>query len=602
SYTNNLSQHLLANVGLQYQILTGLNLDYKYQYEYQTAQNNTLYDNQSFFSRYYVNLFSQINNSTGVVTYIVPKGGILDRSSDVMKATNFREQLNFNRKFKRYQLSAVFGNEIREVRNTSGTYRTYGYDPEIVTGGITDLKNRYPVITTGDLNNIPGGENLFDETVRRYVSFYGNAALTYRDCYNFTLSARRDASNLFGVNTNQKWTPLWSAGLGWDISKEPFYKFSMLPYLKLRATYGYTGNADPNRSAVITIYSLGNSLSTGLPGARVRQYPNPTLRWEQVAITNIGLDFSLENNRLSGSMEWYWKKGIDLFGNSPVDITTGLNSTSVTKNIAGMKGTGIDIFLNSINTKGKLGWTTGLIFNYNSDKVTKAYLTTTNADRFIEDGNGITAIEGRPVHSLISYKWAGLDPLTGDPQGYVNGVVSKDYNNIISSGTAIGDLQYSGPALPRFFGSLTNSLNWKGLELNINISYKFQYFFKRKPLIYGDLFATDKKSTNDFANRWQNPGDENFTDVPSMQYPANGSRDYFYASSATLVEKGDHVRLEFINLAYQLNLKSKENKRATKMVLYVNANNLGILWRANKRGIDPDYALSDIPQSRAYAI
>ena len=585
TYANTVSNNLLANFGIQYLLGEGFSIDLKYQYEGQQSQTKAINDAQSYEARNLVNLFSEVDPNTGVVNYIVPKGGILNMANSGLKANNIREQVNYSHRWGKHQLVAIAGNETREIHTNGETYTSFGYNPETLSSSSIDLINSYPLYTNGYYYNIPAGANDFEDQLRRYVSFYGNAAYTYNNRYGITVSGRRDASNLFGVNTNQKWTPLWSAGMSWDISKEHFYKSKLLPFLKLRATYGYTGNADPNRSGVVTIYYGTNSYTTNFPQAYIRQFPNPNLRWEKVGIANVGVDFNSRGNRVSGSIDWYQKKGIDLFGAALIDITAGLGQNGLTKNVASMVGKGVDVVINTVNTKGKLIWSTGLIFNYNSDKVTHAYLSSKNAVRYLNDGNGITAIEGRTVHSILSYKWGGLEHNTGNPQGYLNGILSTDYGSITGSGTAISDLVYGGPALPQVFGSLTNSLSWKRLQMTVNISYKFHYFFKKQALIYSDLFGNDKKSSADYVRRWQKPGDELITDVPSMQYPADGNRDYFYANSSALVEKGDHIRLQFITISYTCPLQKASFFPGRNIQVYVNASNLGILWREIKKGL-----------------
>jgi hypothetical protein len=102
--------------------------------------------------------------------------------------------------------------------------------------------------------------------------------------------------------------------------------------------------------------------------------------------------------------------------------------------------------------------------------------------------------------------------------------------------------------------------------------------------------------------RWQNPGDENSTSIPSMVYPALSSRDAFYASSTDLIEKGDHVRLAYISLAYQLDQKQWKALPLKSLKLQLNASNLGIIWRANRKGLDPDYRSDAIPPSRFFSI
>lgn len=602
-YSTTQSTNLIVNIGAQYILWKGFSVDAKYQSELQHGQKRTLNDEQSYTARYYVNLFSQINPVNGLVNYNLPQGGILDITNSDIRVNNYRGQCNYTGKFGKHRLNALAGTEIREIHNTDETYRTYGYSTDLAIGSITDFKNRYPLITTGELSQIPGGENQFTDQLKRYVSFYANAAYSYDNRYTFTMSARRDASNLFGVATNQKWTPLWSAGAGWQISNAGFYRSAFLPYLKLRATYGYTGNADPSRSGVVTVFAFNNSSVTGFPGYRIRQFPNPHLRWEQVAITNFGIDFGTRDNRVSGSVEYYRKNGIDLFANALVDQTAGIASTGVVKNVASIRGSGVDISINTVNTNTTFKWGTSFIFSYNTDYVTQSYLTNTSGIFYINDGSTYAALKGKPVHAVLSLPWAGLEHNTGNPQGYVNGKVSTDYAALTSNSLTVDDLQYNGPGLPQFFGSISNDFSWKGFDLHINLSYKFRYFFKRKPLNYGSLFLNDKTSTSDFGSRWQNPGDEIYTDVPSLIYPLISKRDDFYTQSSAVVEKGDHIRIQFVNCAYNFSFKRKNDAlHGWKMQCFVNGSNLGILWRANKHGLDPDYAVNAIPPSKAFAL
>ncbi|GAB2842630.1 SusC/RagA family TonB-linked outer membrane protein [Ferruginibacter profundus] len=600
--TKSMQDNWVINIGAQYQLGAGLNAEAKYQYEKQQVQTNNLQDANSYNARNLVNSFSQVNALTGKVTYIVPQGGIYDQSVSRIQVFNGRLQLNFNRSFGRHQLSAIAGGEAREIHTQGQSYRTYGYDAVNSSGTGVDYRNTYPTLPNGDYQYIPY-QNDFTNQTKRFISFYANAAYSYSSKYHLTLSGRRDASNLFGAATNNKWTPLWSAGAAWDISRENFYTSSFMPSLKLRATYGYTGNADPKRTAVVTIFNIGTSLNTGFPYAAIQQFPNPTLKWENVAITNIGIDFSSKNNRISGSLEWYHKKATDLFANFPIDITTGLGGPTVVRNVASLKGNGLDVVINSINTKGKVQWNTGLILSTNTDKVTAAYMANPIAASFVNDGDKVTAVQGKPVHALYSYKWGGLDPLTGNPQGYLKDKLSTDYAAITGSGSTFSDLEYNGSAIPQIFGSLFNSFSFKQFQLQVNISYKLRYFFKRRSFSYTGLFTgADKKGSEDYARRWQQPGDEAFTNVPSMLYPAIAARDLLYNSSTIMVEKGDHIRLQFINLAYTLAIKKSKQPAAQYLQFFASASNLGILWRANKKGLDPDYNVTDIPPAINFAL
>ena len=207
---------------------------------------------------------------------------------------------------------------------------------------------------------------------------------------------------------------------------------------------------------------------------------------------------------------------------------------------------------------------------------------------------------GSPLYSLYSFRWAGLDPANGDPRVYLSENKTSDYNQTNSFKEE--DLVYSGRYNPPIFGSLYNTFSWKGLSLSINLVYKFNYYFRRNTISYNSFANEFRRLHADFANRWQNPGDENVTDVPSLAFPLNSARDAFYNNSDILVEKGDHIRLQFINLGYAFenNVLSRIGMRSLQLYLY--AQNLGIIWRSNKKSIDPDYPYVFYPPGRTYSI
>lgn len=596
--TRNSLQNILANVGLQYQLLKGLNADIRYNYQREQQSLNTLHDMQSYYTRNMINDFSQVDYDAGTVNYIVPMGVIQDMSEAVVVSHNARAQLNYNATFHNHSVAAITGAELRQTTASSNTRTIYGYDDDILTTGTVDFRNEYPSVSSGSTAFIPDGVT-FAETLNRYVSLFGNAAYTYREKYTLSASIRKDASNLFGVSTNDKWKPFWSAGAAWNIASENFYSSSLVPVLKLRLTYGYSGTVDQHKSAVTVLTASGNNRYTGFPAAQVTQYANAELRWEKVATANIGLDFAISKQRISGSIEYYRKKGLDLFGPSPVDYTAGLNSNTVVRNIANMQASGIDINLQSKNIDRSFKWQTGLLFSLYTDKTTSYYIPAGSVYR-PGFGTDISPMIDKPLYAILSYKSAGLDPLTGDPQGYLNKTISKDYYAMSVAATATDSLAFSGAATPKFFGAIANSFSWKGFSLSVNITYKLGYYFRKSSIAYDRLFDYGI-GHSDFARRWQQPGDEKITQVPSMLFPAEYGRDDFYLLSEATVVKGDHIRLQFVNLSYDLcqGLFGKSVFRSLQ--LYFNASNLGILWKANSQRVDPEFPDSIVP-TKTYTI
>lgn len=607
-YVNNhtVNNDLLLNLSVKYSILPGLNAELRYQNESGQSNNNNLQNQQCYYTRDLINKFTQI--SSGVLTRPVPLGAILDQNFTSLNVYAWRGQLNVNRNMGLFNLNAFTGMERRENHTTSSSFRNYGYNDNVMTTSPVDYMTWFKSYIDGNSMSIPYKNNYGDIT-NRYISYYANAAVSYANRYTVTASVRKDGSNLFGVEANQKIVPLWSAGFAWTISNEKFFHSGVINYLKLRSSYGYSGNIDNTVSAYTTVSYISSGGINNISYANILTPPNPDLRWEKIGMLNGGLDIGFKNNRISGSLDVYFKRGKDLLGQIPLDPTTGFYSPAVLTstnqfqyrgNGASLKDRGIELVVHTKNIVGKFSWNTDWIFQFNRSEVTYYPLQTTAGSSIVNNGFSPNPIVGKPVYSLYSYKWGGLDPQTGAPQGYVNGKLSKDYSSMIYNST-ISDLQYSGDALPPYFGSLINVFTWHRFSLNTTITWKMGHFFRRNILSYSGLYANSAGAYSaEYARRWQQPGDEKFTQVPAMMYPANSNSDAFYSTSEATIEKADNIRLKDISLSYALDKLTLKTLQLKQLQFYVYANNLGILWKATNAPQDPD-SYADIPVSRTIA-
>jgi len=584
---NRTSQHdLLGNLGLKYMISSAFSAEIRYQYKRAFTEQNNYKNSQTFFARSLINQYTNLKSSSPIVRNPVPLGGILDRRIANLNSNAIRAQLNFNKEIAgQGQIALLAGLEVREAQTSTNSNRTYGYDQNFLSFKNVDYVNTYPSFdNVAGTAVIPNGL-AYGQLLNRFISSYANGSYSLKDKYVISGSVRKDEANIFGVAANAKGAPLWSTGLAWHISKEKFYPFAALPYLKLRATYGYSGNVNPAISALTVLrYSAASSSIFNLPYASLSNAPNPNLRWEKVGMMNLGVDFATKNQRLNGAVEYYSKKSIDLIASQQVDLTTGIGS--IMSNSANIRGSGLDVVLNSVNAKGNVGWQSTLLFSHASFKLTKV-LSRASTSGFVSDGNTILPIVGYNPYEIVSYPWAGLDPLTGDPQGYVNGLPSKDYTALLSA--PLADQVRHGSALPLFFGNLRNTISYKGLSLMFNISYSFDYYVRRPTINYNSLLANGLVNS-DYLKRWQKPGDEAFTQVPSLVYPNNTRRNSFYERAAVTVVKGDHIKLQTVYLDYLFNNRLTKSIGIDNLRWYANVNNLNVmLWKANKVGLDPDY-------------
>lgn len=569
---------LVLKAGINYKITSFLKADVLFQNQHQRVKTTNYNSPDSYYTRNLVNRFTVLNDD-GSLNYRVPdKGGIMENAQYDWNANNVRAQLNFDKKIKEdHQLSAILGAEVRQLKTEGYGSSFYGYRKEV--GGINnglDFATYFPVHPFGT-SKIPSPGGTVYGITNRYISYYTNAGYTYKDLYSITASARRDGANIFGVNTNQKVTPLWSAGLGWNISKEEFFHSELFPYLKLRATYGYSGNVYFG-SAYVTGVSLLSSV-TGLPRITNLTAPNPDLRWEKVRNINFGLDFSLKNKILSGSLEYYIKNGQDLI--QPIELAPSTGFNSFSGNAAETQTTGFDLQLASRNLNGSLTWNTTLLFSTIKNKIISYDVPLSSSSI----GLAVIGVKGKPINSIYSYQWAGLDPENGEPMGYLDGQKSKDYAGIINKFQP-EDLIYNGSATPTVFGNLRNDFSFKDFEISFSIGYKLGYVFRRSStfLNYSDILRYG--GNEDFSSRWQKPGDEKTTSIPSVLLTEDLNKTSFYQYSDVLVEKGDHIRFQDIRFNYNLKRSGRSPIRSLQLFTYLT--NLGIIWRANDRGLDPD--------------
>ncbi|MBA2250385.1 MAG: SusC/RagA family TonB-linked outer membrane protein, partial [Chitinophagaceae bacterium] len=592
---------LIVKAGVKYFFTTFFHGELQWQNEQQQSDARNYHSLQSYYSRNLINQFSVLM-SPGVFCYPLPKGGILDLFNTTLMANNLRGQLSFNKSFARHGFNAIAGAEMREIKTTSYGRTSYGYDDELGTSvSNIDYNSFFPLNPSGSAS-IPSPSGDVFENTNRFLSYYANGVYSLNNKYIFSLSGRKDGANIFGVKTNDKITPLWSAGFLWNTSSEKFYHIGWLPKLSVRASYGYSGNVY-NGSAYLTAQYATSSL-TGAQFANIINPPNPSLKWEKVRILNLGIDFTAARKRISGSLEFYQKEGRDLVESAPLAPSTGF--LNFEGNAASTRTKGFDLTLNTDNLAGKFKWNTTLLLSSLNDKVlsfdkTYSLRTLVGNNPGGAEGAGLIALDGKSLFGLYSYQWAGIDG-SGDPLGIINGKKSKDYLYIVQS-TPLDSLVYNGSARPTFFGSFRNTFSYGNISLSANIVFKLKYFFRKNStsLNYADVIASGGNA--DFSNRWQKPGNEFLTTVPAIVYPSDNNRNDFYKGSSVLVEKADHIRLQDIQLSWDFDKTTVKKLPVQHIQFYIYANNLGLIWKANKSGLDPDYLGSySFPDPKTIAI
>lgn len=575
------------NLGLDYNIHRNLKITASYQFWQNENTRNQLNSVDTYFTRNLINRFSRINPN-GSISRPIPIGDILDIANNSSHSHQIRGLISYNNTWReKHDISFIGGAELKDFQVSSNSNRFYGLDSEIGRTSPVDYISFFnPFHFPLSVTRIPFVQG-FGGSVERFTSVFANAGYTYSNRYLISGSARKDASNIFGVDTNRKGVPLWSAGLGWIISNESFYNSSVLPFLKLRFTQGSNGNVDRTLSAFTTAQIFGNSFLTGRPFARVQNPPNPNLRWEKISISNFALDFEAKNGRLYGSVEYFIKNGTDLIGEEPFPPSTGI--TLFRGNIAESRATGMDLVLNSENIQGRFNWNTSLFLSTINEKVTSYDLKATPSQYLIYSQTGTLTLplEGKPLFAVYALPWAGLNPENGNPRGFLDGEPSENYNAILSA-LSPEEMVFMGPSRPTVFGSLRNDFSYKNFHLSFNIAYRMGYYFRRESIIYGTNRGLGGHL--DYNNRWQQPGDELVTQIPSVPEIGNANRDNIYRFSEHLVERGDHIRLRDIRISYRFKSPERGSKIPFQNAeVFFYADNLGMIWKSTNDPLDPDF-------------
>lgn len=422
---------------------------------------------------------------------------------------------------------------------------------------------------TGFVNDQLSFNNLGAGATQTSASYADRYALTsqmgrlnysYDSRYLFTVTARRDGSSVFGSNTS-KYGVFPSAAIGWNISNEEFMRpIGWLNSLKLRASYGKSGNeAIPVYRTISTdgtVRSSFNGVST--IGIIPSNLGNTYLRWENTVSTNIGIDFSIFNNRISGTIDAYSSHTQDLLLLRNLPIATGYSS--VYDNLGKTANKGIEITINTKNFDNRdFKWETGINFSANKNKIVDLY-----GDKKSDIGN--RWFIGKPINVVYDYKMTGIwqtgeDPSKQDPGSKPGDLKFADLNGD-GKITADSDRVILGQTAPKWMGGITNTFHYKNWNLNIFIQTAQGITKNNTDLTYGD--ETGRRNTPKEIGYWT--ADNKSNTRPALSY--NNTRGYGYASNASF------TRIKDITLSYVFPQRMLDKLHLGSLTLYASGRNL----------------------------
>ncbi len=578
-----------------------LSMEVSGQLQRSTDQQDNLQNKDSYLTRQILNMATTYNTTTKKVVNGIPVGGIYKMASVRGEDYGLRGQFNINKSFKDHHFKVIAGSEIRQSKVTGTQQTLYGYDEDLGSSVVVNPGVAYSTLM-GGTTTLGSQDNLIYRSIRRYLSYYGMLDYGWKNKYFLSGSLRYDDANIVGVDRRNRAQPLWSMGGRWNVSSEPFLQNTYpLNRLSLRATYGVGGNA-PNGGQNYTTVNIGSTDPYSLlPFVSIGSPANPMLGWETTKTANFGLDAGFFNERINLTVDVYKKVTENILYNLPVNATYGANILQV--NAASLKGHGVEAALTAVPVKTpNWRWTTNFNLAFNTNKVTD--------NRFPNNtgsiGGNQMVYNNYPNDYVFAYAWAGLDSV-GQTQLYDS--TGKKLNSLASS-TTKKQMKYMGRSTAPYFGGFTNTVQYKNFTLSARITFYMGYVFRKMDITSSYPSSSSGgltgllNNSQVLAGRWRQAGDEATAKVPGLAKINLNSLEWYKNADINVLD-ASNIRFQQLTLGYSLPQTVINKIKAFKSITAnATVSNLGIIWRANKEGIDPDYAnnsnFTNLPPSVNY--
>lgn len=517
--------------------------------------------------------------------------GELSEMSGKNHSWAIRNQIDYSFSIKQDHLfSLLVANEV-----VSRKFTNFGYTSPIYYGDyrITGIPVFDRDVSYEDM--VSAIQNMFhtSDGQDRSVSFLGSLRYGYKDRYILNFNYRADGADIIG--DSNRFTPLWSVGLRYNLHKEKFFANSVINELSLRASYGFTGNIDRSAYPFSTI-SFGSNMYQGDRFATQLTYPNPSVSWEKKRDRNIGLDMSLFGNRIYLSADYYFNETTDILENLEIPESTGRTEVKANGGVVTNKGVELYANIKWVNNS-NLVFSTSFNMAYNKNVIKKSYYNYASFQEAIKSNpgkGGVINIIGLETGSIYGWKFAGVNPKTGNPQYYLTeegkracGTIFDQWDSYSDSDrqfyeTIIGtpeqgipdvvdfmrnddtkqkslmmsSMQYLGRSNPRFVGGFNTYLRYKNLEFTTSWTFKTGHIvpnfndYQNAPgsgTYSSDLAVSSTNREKRYLYYWQFPGD--VTDIPRF----NSSGNDYWATMCTSANysKGDYLRLTNLSLSYR---------------------------------------------------
>ena len=516
--------------------------------------------------RYVFNSMSYFNPEFGLGEGV---GGRIVRQQDLTTSWTWNNMANYSRRFGDHNVDVMASVEAYKYlfRTMSGQKIGFPF------GGLQEFNS---AATTEALTG--------SSTSTTINSYLGRAKYDFRNKYFIEGTVRWDASSRFAPEN--RWGFFPAVGVSWVLSEEDFIRsIPFINVLKFRASYGRLGNEGlVSRFPYLSTFSTGYD-QLNFPGVYLDQLGNENLRWEKQGNLNIGVDFTLWENRLNGSVDYFDKRSIDLLFSRPLVFSGGI--PSVDYNIGEISNRGVELFLNVTPVRqNNFTWDVSV----NMTKLTNEITKLTDRDTLAPAG-AYRFVVGKSRYEFYLPEWAGVDPQDGSPLWYKDELDAG--GNPTGKKLAVKEYEeatrhWVGTGVPKLTGGFSNRFAYRSFDLSFLFNFSFgskYYDVNYSSLMHGFTAGFGSQMHSDILNRWQRPGD--VTDVPIL----NENNSDIVQNSTRFLFDGDYVRLRNVTLGYNFTPRGRLAGVVRGARLFVQADNY-FTWSKLKKGADPEADIS----------
>lgn len=630
-----------ASANVEYRLIPSLKVGMQFSYGVSNFEEKVYFGEKSWYA---ANLKREYAPGTANFGYIaansgMPVGGELRLNNTKNENYSIRANLAFNKfldKENCHQFQASVIGELSSTLYTGFAITKRGYIPE--RGMLFDdvnLSDSWGYVSYPDYDNWlktnSAAKGILTHNLTRQVGLVGTLFYAYKDAYIFNANMRINGSNKFGDASNEKLNPIWSVSGRWNIHENLLSNKWWINTLALKASFGYQGNMSAQDSPNLIVQRKGTHWAFNELYSSIKYYPNPHLKWEKTSTYNIELEYSLFNNKLVGNFSYYYRHTTDAFMSKTVSRINGVSSYTVNQGTLNNQGFEFDINYTPIENLGAGGekrgfvWRInpnfGSVFNQLVDKVKGKDKVLQDEIRYGDYLDGRVQVSGRPVNTFYSYKFTGLDSKDGRPTFYgtdADEIVGKDKNGndltrqrayeLMTLGEVCMEvMEHSGCREPFLQGSISNYLGWRNWGLSFNLAYSVGSKIRLLQMYGSNNSAVLPPVTNmrgEFVNRWQRPGDEEYTNVPGLldaksynrtktpwwndkPYEFVGTIWNMYDNSNLRVASGDYLKLTSLSLRYVVPERICHKMYMKSAYLNVSGTNLFTICSKELKGQDP---------------